>query len=401
MSHVTSGLRVGDDHLSPRNVSQRLVVACAGLAVLAWALLVARDQYRVESLQDHQFALDALFLSAVLVGVIAYATVLYGTRAVLIRVTLVSASIAVALAAAEGAARFVFRHAHSSGNMGDYIAQHGGGPALRVNSLGFRDREVPPKRPDRYRIVVIGDSFTWGSGIETEERYSNLLGRFLGPTYEVINFGTPAEDMPGHLTALTRAMQIAPDFVLLQLFINDFETDDMHRPVTYPLLPPQLDRQLMRSSLFYQLLDGEWSHVQGLVGEWYSYPAYMARNLRDPNLPASRLTSAELRSFFERARDAHIGVGAVLFPAANEMGRYGSRYPFGYLHERVESICDAEHVPCLDLLPSFSKIRDPRTMFVSPFDAHPNAMANRRAAYEMMARFGDVWHARDHGDGAN
>ena len=45
------------------------------------------------------------------------------------------------------AARFVYRHQHSSGNAGDFVSRHGGGPAIVTNSLGFRDREIPPKSP--------------------------------------------------------------------------------------------------------------------------------------------------------------------------------------------------------------------------------------------------------------
>jgi hypothetical protein len=204
--------------------------------------------------------------------------------------------------------------------------------------------------------------------------------------------------MGEHLHGLEEALNVSPDFVLLQLYINDFETAAMVRPAIHPLLSAKLDTELKESSLFYQLLDGEWAHLQGLIGEWYTYPAYMAKNLRDPGSPNSVLTSSRLRAFFDRARDTHLAAGAVLFPAANEMGRYGSRYPFGYLHERVSYICAEERVPCLDLFPVFSKIQDPRTMFVSAFDAHPNAMANRRAAYEIMTRFGAIWAARAGGD---
>ncbi len=89
-----------------------------------------------------------------------------------------------------------------------------------------------------------------------------------------------------------------------------------------------------------------------------------------------------------------MGVGAVLFPAPDAMGKYGAGYPFGYIHDRVRAICADEHVRCLDLLPPFSTIKDPRTMWVSPFDAHPNAMANKRAAMEILRAFGADWQRR-------
>jgi hypothetical protein len=31
-------------------------------------------------------------------------------------------------------------------------------------------------------------------------------------------------------------------------------------------------------------------------------------------------------------------------------------------------------------------------MWVSPFDAHPNAKANRKAAFEIQREFAPVWH---------
>ena len=84
--------------------------------------------------------------------------------------------------------------------------------------------------------------------------------------------------------------------------------------------------------------------------------------------------------------------GIVLFPATDAMGPNGSGYPFAFLHERLAALCAEEQVPCLDLLPAFSKVKDPRTMWVSPFDAHPNAETNQRAAYEMLVRFSPIWH---------
>src|SRR3977135_2269902 len=99
----------------------------------------------------------------------------------LLRLLVVLLVSAVSLVAAEYATRFVFRHARSSGRAGDFVATRGGGPAIVTNQLGFREREIPPARPDRYRIAVVGDSFTWGQGIEPGERYSNLLEGLLGP----------------------------------------------------------------------------------------------------------------------------------------------------------------------------------------------------------------------------
>ena len=299
--------------------------------------------------------------------------------------------VAASLVGAEYATRFVFRNAHSSGNAGDFIAAQGGGPTVVTNQLGFREREIPPKNPDRYRIVVIGDSFTFGQGIEASERFSNLLEGFLGPAYEVLNFGRPGNDMPEHLGVLEDALKVSPDFILLQLYINDFETKQMQRPRPYPLLPSLLDREFERSSVLYDLMSQQWAGIQPALGIVNTYPQYMARNLRDPDGPSSRLVFGQLRQFIERCHQAGVACGTVLFPAPDAMGPNGSNYPFGFLHERVHATCVSEQIHCLDLLPAFSTIRDPRTMWVSPFDAHPNAMANRRASREILRQFAPLW----------
>src|SRR5262249_20845095 len=99
-----------------------------------------------------------------------------------------------------------------------------------------------------------------------------------------------------------------------------------------------------------------------------------------------------LRQFVEKAKAAAVGVGIVLFPMTDAMGPYGSDYPVGFIHDRVRQISASEQVPYLDLLPAFSSYKNPHALWVSPFDAHPNAAANARAAQEILHRFAGVWH---------
>jgi lysophospholipase L1-like esterase len=375
-------------------IARRVAAGCEGTAVAAWLLLVLRDQYGVAWLQPREIAVDALFLLAVVGTLAARKAARDGGRrlaAVAFRAGIVVVATGAAVVAAELGARYAFRHARSSGNAGDYIAARGGGPAIAINSLGFRDREVPPKAQDRYRIVVVGDSFTWGQGVEAADRFTDLLAGFLGPRYEVLNFGLPGNNLPEHLDVLARALPVAPDFVVLQLYINDFEMPDMQRPRSYALLPASLDHALERTSLLYDLINNQWGGWQQTLGIAESYEAYMARNLRDPAAPSSVQAFGLLREFVYRSREAGVPCGIVLFPAPDAMGPHGTRYPFGYLHDRVRMTCGEERVPCLDLLEAFSKFKDPRSTWVSPFDAHPNAMANRRAAYEILQRFGSIW----------
>jgi len=362
--------------------------------VLAWLLLVFEYQYRVQYLQGYEVALDLLFLAAaagVALAGIAERRGGAAVAAVLLRLGFAALVMALALVAAEYAMRFRYREARTSRNAGDFLGRRAAAAPLRINSLGFREREIPPKT-DRYRIALVGDSFTWGNGLDESERTSNVLEQALGPRYEVLNFGLPGDNMPEHLGVLARALTVSPDFVLLQLYINDFETPEMERPRPYPLLPEPLERRLGESSLLYDQVRDQWSHLQEVFGISESYVHYMERNLRDPNAPNAREAYANLQAFFRRAHAAGVSAGAFLFPATDALGPYGRAYPFGYLHDGVKRTCAEEQVRCLDLFPTFATFANPRTLWVSPFDAHPNAMAAKRAAFAIVQAFANDWH---------
>src|SRR5437867_523487 len=49
------------------------------------------------------------------------------------------------------------------------------GHLVENNKYGFREREVKtPKPSDVYRVMVLGDSLTWGAGLDVEERYTAI-----------------------------------------------------------------------------------------------------------------------------------------------------------------------------------------------------------------------------------
>jgi hypothetical protein len=141
----------------------------------------------------------------------------------------------------------------------------------------------------------------------------------------------------------------------------------------------------------YRLLSDRWVQFQEALGLTESYPAYLIRHLRDPNSADAREAFGMLGQFIDHAQSAGVPIGVVLFAAADAMGPFGADYPYAFLHDRVRNICAEKQVPYLDLLPAFSKIRDPHSTWVSPFDAHYNAQTNRRVAFEILGEFGAVW----------
>jgi lysophospholipase L1-like esterase len=102
------------------------------------------------------------------------------------------------------------------------------GHPVRLNRAAFREREfVVPKPEGMFRIVVLGDSLTWGAGLAEEERYSNRLEArlreaFPGRSIEALNFG-----LEGASTTVLRDWwrTISPD-VEADLLIVGFCTND-------------------------------------------------------------------------------------------------------------------------------------------------------------------------------
>jgi hypothetical protein len=362
-----------------------LGTASLGMVVAAWAVLVLYYEYQVAWLGAHVIAADAFFLLG-LAGIVVTRSVerrgAAHVASVALRFAFSLVVLAGALCVAEVGVRFTFRGLVEPT------------PAVSLNSLGFRDREIGPKDPHRYRIAVIGDSFTFGNGVEEPDRFSNLIQGYLGSRYEVLNFGHPGNNLPEHLDELDLVLKMQPDFVLLQLYENDFETPDMmqHRPRDYTLMPDGLDQRMMRSSVLYRLLIDHWNQLQEAAGLAEGYTNYMARHLRDPAAPDAHDTAVLLMTFIERARAAGMPNGGIFFPALYGLGSHGANYPFDYLNDRVQKIYTLEQTPYLDLLPAFLTASDPPSLWVSRFDPHPNAKANHLAAIAILNKFGPIWH---------
>ena len=99
----------------------------------------------------------------------------------------------------------------------------------RTNASGFRDRDFPPmKAPGGYRIIVVGDSVTFGWLEREENLYPKVLERLLAqgaegdPPCEVYNmavFGYNAEQELE--TIRTKALPLQPDLIIIQWCLND------------------------------------------------------------------------------------------------------------------------------------------------------------------------------------
>lgn len=95
-------------------------------------------------------------------------------------------------------------------------------PRIEINAAGQRDRDIPVERvPGRCRLLAVGDSYTWGYGVEREEIWHELL-EVRHPDWEVVNAGVPGYATDQELLYLEeRGLALRPDAVVLLFYAND------------------------------------------------------------------------------------------------------------------------------------------------------------------------------------
>jgi len=98
------------------------------------------------------------------------------------------------------------------------------GRTVTANSRGIRggDEHAPGKRAGVRRIVVLGDSFTFGEGVDDPDTFPSRLQARLGHGFEVINLGIHGY---GHDQMLIRlreeGLRYAPDLAVLGYYSGD------------------------------------------------------------------------------------------------------------------------------------------------------------------------------------
>lgn len=97
-------------------------------------------------------------------------------------------------------------------------------PGLTTNSAGMRGAaELTEARTDRPRLLFVGDSYTFGFGVEDDEAYPAVLGREHLPDWEVLNLGVPGYGPDQMLWMYEKVgRRYRPDVVVLGFFVRGY-----------------------------------------------------------------------------------------------------------------------------------------------------------------------------------
>ncbi len=102
---------------------------------------------------------------------------------------------------------------------------------IKTNSLGYRNEEFKSEKPDnKYRIIILGDSFTFGYGIKDNKTYTKILQDLLNnitAQYQVINAGYKAGYSPDSYYSYlnNEGYNLKPDMIILAYYPGNDVTD--------------------------------------------------------------------------------------------------------------------------------------------------------------------------------
>jgi lysophospholipase L1-like esterase len=241
------------------------------------------------------------------------------------------------------------------------------GVPVSINSDGFRDREYPVERGASRRIIFLGDSLTFGWGVEKSKTFKDILEARLSETRptEIINFGTGNYNTEQEVNLfLEKGLKYKPDLVVIFYFINDAEPT-----------PQKSNWEFLghlRTITFF------WSRVESLLtmlGRHQDFREYYASlySEEQPGWIAAKKAFLQLRDVC--AKNA-IALRVILLPELHAL----DSYPFAAEQRNVLEFLRANRIEARDLAPFFAGEKNPMRLWVASDDAHPNAIAHELIA---------------------
>ena len=258
--------------------------------------------------------------------------------------------------------------------------QHKAGPGRPDR----RNREWPKgKKADTFRIVVVGDSFTWGAGVHREDAYPDRLQIRLNSIdrkrrFEVVNFSRPGwNTIQAFEGAWRRLRHFEPDLLILTYVLNDAEPSDWkemmrRRRVKLRREPsPGTSAWIHQHSLLYRTI---WERLEN-TRQRRAFTAVFFQHYSGESWKECR---EGLERFQGLADRLGIPLLLVVFPVFDSQIDEG--YAYHELHETVATAAGELGIRAFDLRETYRGI-DARRLAVTPFtDAHPNELAHRLAA---------------------
>lgn len=270
--------------------------------------------------------------------------------------------------------------------------------AIRVdyNSRGFREKEFTPKVPGKKRIVIMGDSFTYGHGLDESFCYPRVLEKLLrekcyDDTYEVINLGSGGVGIEWVYRAVPLILkELKPDILIYGYFFNDPVTGKIvDKQSNFTDISDQGHLRINQTATYFPLGKRERSRpyfldmirylLKSNQGTRETLNRYREINSPENWAPTLRMIETVNRS---AAREQCRFI-VVLLPVIFKV----KKSPLADIHRSIGTALEERHIEVLDCLPVLGRFND-EDLYLHPRDRHPNAVYHRKVAEIILTKTG-------------
>ncbi|GAK48805.1 hypothetical protein U14_00012 [Candidatus Moduliflexus flocculans] len=255
------------------------------------------------------------------------------------------------------------------------------------NEYGMRcTTPFTAKNSERCRIIVIGDSLTYGLGIAEEDTYTAIMQRELEKDFrvEVLNLGICTYQSEDIYTLLLSAVpQLTPDLVVYGVCLNDFlistETERTHarlRAYAFPL-PKAAKQFMLDQTLAGQFFERAYHEALMRLGLRATFLSNILDGLNDYQLRFTRDMTA--MNFFVISN----GLPPITAMVLDQYPVYhGRQHRVAQLAETILELARMNVIPTENYYKTYSG----RQLHVSKWEGHPNEEANRIFAAHLIER---------------
>lgn len=290
------------------------------------------------------------------------------------------------------------------------------GVPTKINSLGLKNKEIDLHKAENIlRILVFGDSFTYGAGLLINDTLSSQLERRLNMDnndfieIQVINFGVSGMNtFQEVMYTLNYGLRFNPDIIMIVWIHNDMETNgyklhDYEYFVKNGTVPRKNDMAFssqvqgerigfykgnktitMRFWNFYEKLKRKSRFIQFVGPRMKQLSHKVGLNLKtsekiiysDLDSEGFRLSFNSLKYINNELNKNGIEFYTILYPI---LQRLNDNYYNELIYKKVENYCNNHNINCLNLS-NYFRDKELSRLHLSKVDQHPNRYANEIAS---------------------
>jgi len=285
----------------------------------------------------------------------------------------------------------------------------------KLNSRGFNDAEFQPKKKGVFRIVALGDSFTFGV-VPRENNYLKVTEKALqdkGYDVEILNMGIISTGPKDYVSVLANeGLELDPDLVLVSFFMGNDFTDDITQKekggysyvasllgYVFSIRPSLHDWANFDTDVYDDnkpTLNRETFLKESEAGNSYVFMLAGSRKNSSVFESAYKEVATQLEELRRLSESNGVKIAFAVLPEQTQLDlplreevkeanldKYSGEYDFSYPNAVLDEWLQKNNFSYVDLYKPFQEAHDRGLTLYKPNDTHWNIAGNELAAEEI------------------